>query len=181
MTNNYIKSILEKGTFNISSRFKLFGEMKACEFKIDTGCSMTCIPIKRLGVDDDMALELKRQALQNGVRYVRSYGISDTSKIREKDSQLIKENKAIECKALKFYHMIEDWELSQFHIGNAVIGVNYDRTSNILLGMDILKDWDIHIGKSILTGETIFLGCPNSQITQEYLQALEEEFSICRA
>ena len=39
MTNSYIKSVLEKGTFNVSSSFKLFGEMKTCEFKIDTGCS----------------------------------------------------------------------------------------------------------------------------------------------
>ncbi len=77
MTNSYIKSVLEKGTFNVSSSFRLFGEMKTCEFKIDTGCSKTCVPIKRLGVDNNMALELKQQALRNGVRYVRSYGISD--------------------------------------------------------------------------------------------------------
>lgn len=141
MTNSYIKSVLEKGTFNVSSSFKLFGEIKTCEFKIDTGCRVTCIPIKRLGVDNDTA---------------------------------------IDCKALKFYHLIKDWKLSQFYIGDVTIGVNYDRTSNILLGMDILKDWEIHIGKSILTGETTFLGCPSNQITKEYLQALEEEFSVCR-
>ena len=55
-----------------------------------------------------MALELKQQALRNGVRYVRSYGISDTSETREKDSWLIKNDKAIDCKALKFYHLVED-------------------------------------------------------------------------
>lgn len=180
MTNNYIKSVMEKGTFNVSSSFKLFGEIKTCEFKIDTGCSVTCIPIKRLGVDNEMALELKHKALLSGARYVRSYGVSDTSEIRQRDDQLIKNDKAIDCKALKFYHHIKDWELSQFYIGDAVIGVNYDKTSNILLGMDILKDWDIHIGKSVLTGETIFLGCPNNKITQEYLQALKDEFSIHR-
>ncbi|MCI9305214.1 MAG: hypothetical protein HFI28_01875 [Lachnospiraceae bacterium] len=178
MTNSYIKSVLEKGTFNVSSSFRLFGEMKTCEFKIDTGCSKTCVPIKRLGVDNNMALELKQQALRNGVRYVRSYGISDTSETREKDSWLIKNDKAIDCKALKFYHLVEDWELSQFHIGNAIIGINYDRTSNILLGMDILKDWDIHIGKSAVTGVITFLGCPKNEINPGYIQALEEEFLL---
>lgn len=180
MTNSYIKSVLEKETFNVSSSFKLFGEIKTCEFKIDTGCRVTCIPIKRLGVDNDTALELKHRALLSGVKYVRSHGISDTSEVREKDEQLIKNDRAIDCKALKFYHPIKDWKLSQFYIGDVTIGVNYDRTSNILLGMDILKDWEIHIGKSILTGETTFLGCPSNQITKEYLQALEEEFSVCR-
>ncbi len=55
--------------------------------------------------------------------------------------------------------------------------INYDRASNILIGMDILKEWDIHIG-TIDTGETIFLGCPKGQINDEYLQELEKTFQV---
>lgn len=105
--NKYIKSVMEKGAFYVSSSFCLFGELKTCEFKIDTGCSVTCIPIKELGVDRSLALELKHEALRRGVKYVRSYGISDTLETKEKDRRLIRDNRAMECKALKFYHSIE--------------------------------------------------------------------------
>ena len=81
------------------------------------------------------------------------------------------------CEALKFRHDIYDFEINGLPISHSYIYVNYNRKGNILIGMDILKDWDIHI-RTIDTGENIFLGCPKEQINDAYLQELEDTFHI---
>lgn len=57
------------------------------------------------------------------------------------------------------------------------VKLSYDRTGNILIGMDILKDWDIHIGKTE-SGETLFLACPLNQLNDEYYEELSNLFDI---
>ena len=64
------------------------------------------------------------------------------------------------------------------HVEKDFVKVSYDRTGNILIGMDILSKLDIHIGKSKLLGKTIFLACPNDRINQEYLSALKRHFEL---
>lgn len=81
------------------------------------------------------------------------------------------------CTALKFKHYVSNFEIAGVPISHNYLYINYDRTSNILIGMDILKDWDIHI-ETIDSGETIFLGCPKDQINDAYLQELENTFHI---
>lgn len=56
------------------------------------------------------------------------------------------------------------------------ICLNYDRKGNILIGMDILKDWDIHIGVSKETGKSLFLACPVENKCKEYVDALKLHF-----
>ena len=59
-----------------------------------------------------------------------------------------------------------------------MIYVNYNRRGNILIGMDILQYWDIHMGTSRITGKKLFLACPEENIYVEYLNALEENLGI---
>jgi len=63
-------------------------------------------------------------------------------------------------------------------IENDFVNISYDRTGNILIGMDILSKLDIHIGKSKILGKTIFLACPNNNINQVYLNALKQHFEL---
>lgn len=56
--------------------------------------------------------------------------------------------------------------------------MSYDRTGNILIGMDILSKMDIHIGKSKITNKTIMLACPYEMINNEYYKALNEHFGL---
>ena len=58
------------------------------------------------------------------------------------------------------------------------VKVSYDRTGNILIGMDVLSQMDIHIGKSKVLGKTVFLACPYTAINREYLEALSQHFDI---
>ena len=166
-----------KNNFYVASTFTLFNTSRSCKFKLDTGCNKTCIPIKKLNVSDQMARVLKQQAIDAHIPYVRSYGVSDTQNMKYYDQMLIKEGKEIDCTALRFEHMVDDFCIGDCMLGDVKIGINYDRTGNILLGMDILKDWDIHIG-TIKNGDTIFMACPKDQINDEYLLALENTFRI---
>jgi hypothetical protein len=63
-------------------------------------------------------------------------------------------------------------------IENDFVNISYDRTGNILIGMDILSKLDIHIGKSKILEKTIFLACPNNSINQVYLNALKQHFEL---
>ena len=51
-------------------------------------------------------------------------------------------------------------------------------TGNILLGMDVIKTMDSHIGTSRITGETTLLACPEEAISNDYLLALERHFGL---
>lgn len=185
MKNKFIYSKMDsKNSFYVASTFTLFNTSRSCKFKLDTGCNKTCIPIKKLNVSDRAARILKQRAIDEHVPYVRSYGVSDTQMTKYNDQILMKEGKAIDCTALRFEHRVKDFSIGECLLGDLDVGINYDRTGNILLGMDILKNWDIHIG-TIDTGDTIFMACPKDQINDEYLMALENTFhigtEICRA
>lgn len=82
------------------------------------------------------------------------------------------------CPAMKFQHTIQDFQIAGMPVRNDVIYVNYNRRGNILIGMDILQYWDIHMGTSRITGEKLFLACPEENICLKYLDALEENFGI---
>lgn len=82
--------------------------------------------------------------------------------------------------ALKFKHRVSQFEIAGVPIAKASLYVNYDRRAHIFIGMDILSDWDIHIGISHLLEEVVFLGCPNSRIGKEYQDALTAHFGLIR-
>lgn len=86
--------------------------------------------------------------------------------------------KAMECPSMKFEHGISDFMIAGVKITSDKICLNYDRKGNILIGMDILKDWDIHIGVSKVTGKSLFLACPIENKCREYIDALERHFGI---
>ena len=70
-----------------------------------------------------------------------------------------------------------DVKVNDISIGNKYMNVSYDTSEVALIGMSLLKDWDIHIGTN-KQGETVFLGCPYNMLNQEYYLALENEFEI---
>lgn len=79
---------------------------------------------------------------------------------------------------MKFEHGISDFMIGGVKISSDKIYLNYDRKGNILIGMDILKDWDIHIGVSKVTGKSLLIACPMINKCREYIDALEMNFGI---
>ena len=174
--NSYLISILRNNCFYVQSEICLHGKTLNGNFKIDTGCGYSTISYRVLcNLSHNAALNYKEQAIISGLRYQRSYGVSDSEEIKEKDRQLIIEGRLTECTALKFTHENVRMSLNGYELIHD-IAVNYDRTGNILIGMDILKDFDFHCGTSKIIDEYIFIGCMKRNITQDYLNALQMHF-----
>lgn len=177
MTSSFIKSTLDsRNEFRVESEFTLFNtKIVNSNLKIDTGCGFTTFPLRTLGTFTLAEIQkYKLNDVRNHVRYTLSYGVETGGR---KHAIPITEQDKMKCSAMGFFKEIHDFSINGIEMGDRHIRINYDRTGNILLGMDILKDWDIHIG-IIDTGETIFLGCPKEQINDEYLQELENTFRI---
>lgn len=145
--------------------------------KVDTGCSYSNLPIRNL-VSEKEALKMKIEDIKNRVPYQRSYGVSDTEEVKRKDKLLIRQGRLLECTSLKFEHKFDNIILNNYHLGESVIRINYDRTGNILIGMDILSYMDIHMGTDKNTGEYVMVGCLRDKITVGYREALRNTFGL---
>lgn len=145
------------------------------EVKIDTGCSISTVPLRRLKVSDTLCKTLKKIDIINEIPYFLSYGI-ESGGLRHTVPITVDEK--MECPAMKFTHKISDFTIGGVKISSDKICLNYDRKGNILIGMDILKDWDIHIGVSKETGKSLFLACPVKNKSEEYLDTLKRHFGL---
>lgn len=184
MMNKYIEIEIDPavsgtgGSFSTKADFCL-DNFKApfydIEVKIDTGCSISTIPLKRLKVSETLCKILKKADIAADVPYFLSYGI-ESGGLRHKAP--VTEEEKTDCPAMKFVHGISGFVIGGVKIDADTICLNYDRSGNVLIGMDILECWDIHIGISKVTGKSLFLGCPLDNMCEEYFAALEVHFGI---
>jgi len=144
------------------------------EVKIDTGCSISTIPVKRLKVSDTLCRALKERDIANNVPYFLSYGVETGG---FKHAQPLTDTEKMECTAMKFEHRIFDMTIAGMPVPCDKICLNYDRRGNILIGMDIMQNWDIHMGISNKTGKHLFIACHGERIGKEYLNALRMHFA----
>lgn len=159
------------------SSLGLFG-LKDINVKIDTGCPFTSIPIKKLGVSAKKALDWKQRDIKNdNIKKQISFGVNDTDEQKEQYKTMLRQGEYEKLPAVTFLHSGLTMNFNGVKIHSPNVKVSYDRTGNILVGMDILKDWDIHIG-TINTGETVFLACPKDQLNGEYFRELNRLFGI---
>lgn len=169
------------GSFFTTASFKLdnvLAPFSNVPVKIDTGCSISTIPLARFQALKFFCESLKSQDIKNGIHYEISYGV-ETGGYKHKKPVTYDEK--MDCPALKFEHAVSNFQIAGVAIAKDTVFVNYNRKGNILIGMDILKDWDIHMGISRENGTNIFLACPNDKLCQEYSDALEQHFSIRQA
>lgn len=179
MMSSSLVSVLRDNCFYVQSEIKLHGKSIKGNFKLDTGCGYSTVSYRVLcNISHNASLKYKNEAILSGMKFQRSYGVSDTDSIKERDRQLIADGRLLECTALKFTHEKVAMSLNGYHLVHD-IAVNYDRTSNILIGMDILKEFDFHCGVSRITDKYTFLGCLKNDITQEYAEALQVHFGLC--
>jgi hypothetical protein len=159
------------------SEVKFLNEVYKVYIEIDTGCSYTNFSYKSLSnFSNSDALIAKRNAIENNLKKGLRYGVSDTRENKRRDKQLMVNKDFLSCTALNFSYDNVLLNINGYNFSHS-IRMNYDRESNLLLGMDILKDFDFHIGTSNVTGEVVFLGCLSSRITESYLNALDKHFN----
>lgn len=184
MKNNYI--FLELNRYNeiradVNMTIKSLGitAIENINIKIDTGCPYTSIPILKLGISSMKAQQMKQKdCADSRIKKEISFGVNDSKDKREADKEKFKKGQYMELKSITFQHGGFDIDFEGVHIGKDFVKISYDRTGNILIGMDVLSKLDIHIGKSKVLGKTVFLACPNDRINQEYLNALNQHFEL---
>lgn len=177
MMSNYLKCILKENVFWSLLEIELNEEIYKIPCKIDTGCSYSNLPIKNI-VSEKVAYNMKLEDIKNGVSYQRSYGVSDTEETKRKDKILIMQGRLLECSSLKFEHQFDNIILNNYNLGRKSIRINYDRTGNILIGMDILSQMDIHMGTDKNTGDYVLIGCLKDNINVAYKEALRNSLGI---
>lgn len=164
--NNFIYSEMRPttsgfgGSFEVLSSFKLDNipsSFNDVTVKIDTGCSISTIPLSGFRILRLFCDRLKKDDISKGVPYQLSYGV-ESAGMKHKRPITIQEK--MDCSAMKFQHGITNFTLDGVTVDSDFIFMNYDRRGNILIGMDILSKWDIHMGISRYNGKNVFIGCP---------------------
>lgn len=149
--------------------------------KIDTGCAYSSIPIKRLGFDNEDCFNFKiKDCSNNDVKKCTSFGVNDSESKRREDSARIRNADYLGLNSVSFVHSYSNLILNDCIIGDGDVRLNYDRVGNILIGMDILKQLDFHIGRDNQTGKTLLLACPLDNINDSYINEMRYCFDYIR-
>lgn len=176
--NNYLYVEMIKNSFYILSSGRILNtKFSKIMFKIDTGCTYSTIPLSKLYLFDNLATkEFKINDIKNNVESITSYGV-ESGGTHHKIPKTFEEK--LNCPALKFKHRLTDFSMDDYQLPDLDIYVNYDRHGNILIGMDILSLFDIHMGISLKTGKETLIGVLRSQSDKsDYYKALYEHFNL---
>lgn len=180
MTNDFCKIVLSaKNEFRTTADFELNGlTFHAVDVKIDTGCPHTSFPALKLGISDEVAYRMKeKDCADNAVQKTISFGVNDSKQKRDEDKKKFKSRRFMELNSISFRHKAQNFTLGGLLLGDFDISVSYDRTGNILIGMDILKNLDIHIGTNA-EGRTVLLATKHKTETEEFRAELAKLFDV---
>ncbi len=184
MKNNFI--LLELNHRNeiradVNMTIKSLGitEIGNINVKIDTGCPYTSIPVRKLGISNEKAQLMKQKDCADpSIKKEISFGVNDTKEKRELDKEKFRTGEYMELQSVTFRHESLEIDFGGICLKNNPVKISYDRTGNILIGMDLLSQMDIHIGQSRILGKTIFLACPYDSMNTDYLKMLHEHFDL---
>jgi hypothetical protein len=173
----YIESILQHNKFTCKLTALFEGtdnvDMKAV---LDTGCTNSHISIDKMFIFLGNEQYEEKEKWMNMRDYTLGTGVESNNKINNNKityTKLDVSNPRIMV-ANRYYNV----HINGINIGNGILFTSYDTSDVALIGMSIMKDWDIHIGKDITTGKVKLLACPNNQLNNDYFEALERIFGI---
>lgn len=178
--NKYIKILMNrKNEFVTTADFCFMGmECIDVDVKIDTGCGHSSFPVSRFGFSKIKAYDMKSKDSNNpDIKKHISFGVNDSVLKRKEDKHKFKKGLYMDLSSITFSHKLEDMSIAGYSINCTDVRISYDRTGNVLIGMDILKNFDIHIGTTV-SGDTVLLACLKDNITKEYSDELEKLFDI---
>ena len=179
MSNNFIVIEMNNNAFvtDMSVSIPDLGiNVCTCKCKIDTGCSYSTIPFFRLEPLMNNALELKSKDIFNKVPYMQTYGVESGGDTHSKPQTF---DEKMECPALKFKHKMINVNFNGYAVGDFDVHINYDRRGNILIGMDILKEFIIYMDVSIVTGkETLIMMLRSEENTSDFYRECAKHFGI---
>ena len=168
------------GSFDCKAGFRLdniASSFQNIDVKIDTGCSISTIPVKKLKVSNRICKSLKEADIDNNVISIRSYGIETGGLFHPEP---VTRRQKMKCEALKFQHTISNLRIDGVDIPTSQIFLNYNRSGNILIGMDILSLMISHIDISRKTGVLTLLCCPRKSADSNFYLAMKEHFGLIK-
>lgn len=160
------------------------GMNKDIPIKIDTGCCHSNIPYKYFidfKTDADRINYKKHLILTEPISL--SFGTESNRDNLPRLNNMTFDEK-LKCKNIVVNERFYNCRLDTIYIGNLDLYTSYDLNGNALLGMEILKSWDIHISESVSgtdKGKVIMLACPLDRINQSYIDELIIKFNIGQA
>lgn len=186
MMNEYLELELVSNVGGLGGSFVAYADFsldnfrtrfKDIEVKIDTGCSVSVIHSERLRIPKVLSQTKKLSDINANIPFLCSYGV-ETGGLKHDIPSTFSEK--VSCEAMKFAHNISDLIIDGVKVPASTIHINYDRKSNILIGMDILSLMETHIGLSRYNGKLILLACPYGQIVDSFNEAIEKHFGLRR-
>lgn len=175
--SNFIYSELDKNNnFYCSVSLDILGNTRTCRGKIDTGAFYSFFPLKTIAISNDDCLEIKNDLIsRNEIPEIIITGAEGTYLKSSLDSMSFKEK--LKFKGIAFLVGIDNLAFSDYTLGSTNVFVSCDTDGEVLIGMNILRNFDIHIGLSKFNNKVVFLGCLKSAITNDYLMELEKHFA----
>ena len=182
MKNNFIKILMrDRNEFRTTADFLFCGLMfRQVDIKIDTVCSHTSIPVSKLGINAQDAYVMKQKdAADDAIRKYISFGVNDSEAKRLSDRSKFRQKRYMDLSSITFGHSITEFNINGYDMDNQMVRISYDRSSNILIGMDILKELDVHMGTTV-DGVTVMLACKRGALTEDYREELNRLFDVKR-
>lgn len=177
--NKFLKIIMKDNKFvtNIAAIYN-DENIRINEVVIDTGCSYSLITYNEIYIfmNEVQRLKAKEIAIRNN-RCCISFGV-ETLRGVHIDLKNMSLDDMLKCTNLRTIESFNNIRIGGISVENKMLRFSYDNNCPSLIGMDILKDWDVHISKSLKTNETVLMACPLDSINEEYIKALTEEFGI---
>jgi hypothetical protein len=175
--SNYLLAEMNKNSFVCLSSITILDRTyDDLYMKLDTGCTYSTIPYYKLVVNSNVCRYQKVSDILNNIKSMQSYGVESGGFAHEK---LVTYNDKLNCRGLKFRHKATNFSINSYKLPDLDLFVNYDRRGNILIGMDILSKFDIHIGTSNITDkETLLAVLKDQSDKSEYYNALYRHFGI---
>ena len=171
--SKYVRSVLKDNQFKCNLKFK-FEDVDTAEVEalIDTGCMYSHISADLIYIflSDEERKNTKK-------KYMHSRNVFLCTGIESLNTNINCDLTDVDNPYINIIQNCYNLDVAGVQLGNKRLAISYDTTQVALLGMQFFKDWDIHIGKNKY-GETIFIGCPNNLLNQEYYLALEKEFDL---
>lgn len=168
-----------KNEFRCDGSFQIFGTvLDKLNFKIDTGCPMTTIPLLRTPLSGHV-IESNRQKDYNDITVKKqiSFGVNDSAEKRKTDKEKFRQGVYDQLDSVTCTKSVDNFIIAGCNFGKVNIKVSYTRTGNMLIGMDILQKCDIHMAKCS-DNKIHLLACPNHKINDAYFMRLEELYKM---
>lgn len=173
----------EATIYGIHSRSVYFPFIKQTGIKIDTGAHGILIPLRTLGWDPNEIEKFVNANMHDKSKLSVLHGVESTNSLSNTDLRNSSDSFIKAYKGLVITTVADELKVGSLRLTDTTVRVTPFSTGNILLGMDVLKDIDTHIGIDKVSGKTILLSGTydeNGDVYEEFLKALEKHLGYTR-